>query len=181
MYKNHPVNKKQALIYIGIALSKAWKYHHIKNLQNPDSAFSGKIFRRCTAMQLQTGFLLTSTDHLAQERREAADKCVEDVVPDLSYSQGRDCIISHLPFPLPPTFICHHSIQECISILKCHLHCDGRTLPVCWKIDKEGLDQAARTSTPSTLNMIELILDCPLQGSLRGTKHLRACSFGEVY
>lgn len=26
--------------------------------------------------------------------------------------------------------------------------------------------------------MIELILDCPLQGSLRGTKLLRACSFG---
>lgn len=29
--------------------------------------------------------------------------------------------------------------------------------------------------------MIELILDCPLPGSLRGKKLLRACSFGEVY
>lgn len=61
-------------------------------------------------MQLQTGFLLTSTDHLAQERREAAGKCVEDVVPDLSYSQGRDCIISHLPFPSTPNL--HLSSQH---------------------------------------------------------------------
>lgn len=55
---------------------------------------------------------------LGQERREAAVKCVQALMPDLSYSQGRDCKISHLPFPLPPTFICYHSIQERTSILK---------------------------------------------------------------
>lgn len=64
MYRHQPANKKEALIYTAIALSKVWKHHHIRHLQNHNLAFSGKAFRRCIVMQLQTGFLCTSTDHL---------------------------------------------------------------------------------------------------------------------
>lgn len=60
------------LIYIAIVLSKAWKYHHISYLQNPDLASFHKGFRRrCTATQLQIGFLPTSTGHLAQQERSS--------------------------------------------------------------------------------------------------------------
>ena len=163
-------------------LSKAWKYHCISHLQNPDLASSCKGFRRrCAATQLQIGFLLTSTGHLAHKRREAADKRVQSVVPDLSSSHREEIaelVTSPFFFPhLLRSFVITAS-KSITSILKYvtftvteeHCLCAGET-------DKKDLDQAARISTPSTLNLTEHLwatpapledhLNCPLQGSLR--------------
>ena len=72
MYKNQPAKRKSALIYTAVVLSKAWKYPCVSHLQNPDLASLCKGFRsRYTATQLQTGFLLTSTGHLAQKDRSS--------------------------------------------------------------------------------------------------------------
>lgn len=69
--KNQLANKRQALIYTALVLSKPWKYHYISDLQNPDLASLHKGFRRrCTATQLQIGFLVTSTGRLAKGEKQ---------------------------------------------------------------------------------------------------------------
>lgn len=75
------------------------------------------------------------------------------------------------------------------SILKCHLHCDGITLFMCW--GNRQRRSGSGSQNINTLNLTEHLwaipppledyLNCSLQGSLRGTEHLRACSFGEGY
>lgn len=64
-YIQTPASQQETCIHLHCnSTLEGLEHYHIRPLQNHDLAFSGKIFRRCTVMQLQTGFHCTSTDHL---------------------------------------------------------------------------------------------------------------------
>lgn len=113
-----------------------------------------------------------------QERREAAGKCSGSYAWLVLFS-GKG--LQNQPPPLPSTPKLHLSSQHPGVHKYFKMSRSLRWKNTACVLGNRWKRYGLGSQNINTLHMIELILDCPLQGSLRGTKLLRACSSGEAY